>query len=150
MSSTGQYWGWRPLTVDTGAEGIDPGAFGYPWTEAALDDRAVDSGAWSADLTESGLYSHPTYRLAVQHVEATADRAVVEVQNDLAVDVSGATLVTLGDCEGVRVGGGEVAWRRRGDGQQTLKVTFDATADARTELVVECVSQAGGRTDAVT
>jgi 3',5'-cyclic AMP phosphodiesterase CpdA len=145
QSSTGQYWGWRPLSVDTGTAGIDPGDFGYPWTGAALDDRAVDSDAWSVDLTESGLYSHPTYRLAVQHVESTAARAVVEVDNDLATDVSGATLVTLGDCEGVRVRGGEVAWRRRDEGQQTLKVAFDATAETTTELVVECVSQAGGR-----
>lgn len=145
QSSTGQYWGWRPLTVDTGAAGIDPGEFGYPWTETDLDERAVHPGAWSADLTEAGLYSLPSYLLAVQHVEATADRAVVEVRNDLVADVAGATLVTLDDCRGVRVRGGEIAWRRRGDGRQTIKVRFDAPAESTTELVAECVSRAGGR-----
>ncbi|WP_255152034.1 metallophosphoesterase family protein [Halorarius halobius] len=137
QSSTGQYWGFRPLTVDTESEGIDPTDFGYPWTEAELDERAVSPGAWSADLAASGLYSHPSYRLAVQQREVDARETVVEVTNDLATPVAGATLVTLPNYPGVRVENGEAVWRRRGDGRQTVKVAFEAAAEATTRIVVE-------------
>jgi 3',5'-cyclic AMP phosphodiesterase CpdA len=141
-SSTGQYWGWRPLTVDLSNASVDPATFGYPWeSEASLDERTVNEEAWTATHTDVGLYSHPSYLLSVDRVEETDDRAVVRVNNDLATSVEGSLLQTLDDCAGVRVENATTEWRRRGDGEQVLKLAYDVAEESELEITVECVSQ---------
>ena len=140
QSSTGEYWGWRPLTVDAGSSHLDPAGFGYPWSEEgeeALDDRAVDPETWTASQDEVGLYSHPSYRVAVERDEETDDRAVVRVHNDLAVPLPGGLQQTLADSPGLRVENAEVEWRRHADDEQEVKVAFTAPANDTLEIVLE-------------
>jgi 3',5'-cyclic AMP phosphodiesterase CpdA len=140
QSSTGEYWGWRPLTVDAGSRHLDPADFGYPWSaegEDALDDRAVSPDAWSAAQDEVGLYSHPSYRLAVERVEESGDRAVVRVHNDLAVDLEGGLQQTLADSPGLKAENAEVEWRRHAGDEQEVKVAFTAPANETLRIVLE-------------
>lgn len=145
QSSTGEYWGWRPLRVDASGDGpggahLDPGEFGYPWSvegEAALAERAVDADAWTADQDVVGLYSHPSYRLDVSTVTDTADRVELEVTNDLVVEVDGGVLVTLADSPGLHVEGAEIEWRRHAGDRQTAKLAFEAPAMATHTVVAE-------------
>lgn len=144
QSSTGQYWGWRPFSVaatgDGGGAHLDPGESGYPWSaegEAALDDRAVDAAAWTADQDAVGLYSHPSYRLGVETVTDSADRVELTVTSDLAVGVAGAVRVTLADSPGLHVEGADVVWRRHAGDRQTAKLAFDVGAGSSTSVVAE-------------
>ena len=88
-SSTGQYWGWRPLSVDTvsGDVTIASEQYGYPATEEFLADRAVYPDSWNPDHSEVGLYSHPSYRLSVDTVTDTGTESAVRIENDLATPV---------------------------------------------------------------
>lgn len=145
QSSTGEYWGWRPLQLDTRGAGpggthLDPADFGYPWStegEAALDERAVTPGAWTVDQDDVGLYSHPTYRLAVTPVTDTPDRVALDVENELAVPVDGAVHVTLRDSPGLHVEGADIGWRRHAGTQQTAKLTYHADGTSTHRIVAE-------------
>lgn len=139
-SSTGQYWGWRPVSMHTatGEVTIDAEAYGYPATEEFLAERAVNPDAWNPDHSEVGLYSHPSYMLAVDVVESTAASASARVDNDLAVPVSGAVVLSVGDCAGVTVDGGSREWTRS-DGETTdVKVGFEVPAEDSVTLSVDC------------
>lgn len=71
-------------------------------------------------------------------VEASDDRVELELANDLATPVSGASVFSLRDCEAVRVDGGRRMWRRRGDGRQDLKVAYEVPTESTLSVAVEC------------
>ncbi|MFW5963830.1 MAG: metallophosphoesterase family protein [Natronomonas sp.] len=137
-SSTGQYWGWRPLSVDTrtGEVTIDAGEFGYEATESFLRDRAVNPDSWNPDHSEVGLYSHPSYLLDIETVTDTATETAVRIDSDLATPISGAVVLSVDACDGVTVAGGTREWLR-GDADGTeVKVAFELPpADTKTVSV---------------
>lgn len=136
-AGTGQYDGYRVLTLDS-SDGVDPSSWGgYPASQAFLDRETTDDG-FTADHADLGLYARPAFQLAADVVEATDERVEVELRSDLEVTVSGASVVSLRDCSGVRVDGGRRLWRRRRDGRQDVKVGYEIPAGSTRTLVVEC------------
>lgn len=150
QSSTGQYWGWRPLTVDATDRHLDPSEFGYPWSEAgeaALEDRAVQPDAWDAAQDDVGLYSHPSYRLSVERVTETDGRTILDVHNDLAVPLAGGLQQTLADSPGIRAENADVEWRRHVGDEQEVKLTFTAPANETLRIEVETKGDQANRVD---
>jgi hypothetical protein len=141
-SSTGQYWGWRPLSRrrSTGEVTINDDEFGYAATEAFLEDRAVNPDSWNPDHSEVGLYSHPSYLLEVDREEA-GDSTSVEITNDLANPFSGAVVLSIDDCEGVTVTGGKPVWTRSDGSTTDVKVSFDVPSGGSRTVTVECRSR---------
>ena len=146
MSGTGEYWGWRPFTLDTSATGLDPGDFGYPATQSFLEERAVNPANWNPDHSSVGLYSHPSYRLSVSRPTETDGEAVIEVQNDLATPVEGAVYQTLSDCPAVLVTGGDLVWRRRTGDRQEVKVAVEVPAESTRTVRLVCRGSGFGGT----
>lgn len=139
-SSTGQYWGWRPLSMRTssGEVTINDDEFGYAATAEFLEDRAVYPDSWNPDHSEVGLYSHPSYLLEVERQAETGDSAAVEITNGLANPFSGAVVLSIDECEGVAVSGGKREWTRS-DGETTdVKVSFDVPSGGSRTITVEC------------
>ena len=141
-SSTGQYWGWRPLSVDTvsGDVTLASDEYGYPATEEFLADRAVYPDSWNPDHSEVGLYSHPSYRLSVETVTDTGTESAVRIENDLATPVSGAVVLSVEDCDGLAVEGGSREWTRTDGDVTELKVAYEVSADDETTIRVRCRS----------
>jgi hypothetical protein len=141
-SSTGQYWGYRPLSVDTpsGDVTIASDEYGYPATDEFLQDRAVNPDGWNPDHSEVGLYSHPSYRLDVEPVTDSGTTSAVRVRNDLATPVSGAVVLSLDACDGLTVEGGSREWTRTDDGVTEVKVAYEVPADGETTVRAECRS----------
>ena len=137
-SSTGQYDGYRVVTLDFDGEGVDPGEWGgYPATESFLEAETTDEG-FDADHADLGLYARPSFRLHAEVLEASDDRVELELTNDLATPVPGASVFSLRDCGGARVDGGRRVWRRRADGRQDLKVAYEVPAGSTLSVAVEC------------
>lgn len=136
-SSTGQYDGYRVVTLDL--DGVDPGEWGgYPADQSFLDEETTDEG-FDAAHADLGLYARPSPRLDAAVREASDDRVELALTNHLDVDVAGASVLSVRDCDGVRVAGGRRVWRRRLDGRQDLKVAYEVPADSTTVVVAECV-----------
>jgi hypothetical protein len=141
-SGTTQYWGWRtvPLDLDTGT--VDPREFGYPATDAFLEDRALQPDLWSDRNADLGLYSTPSYLFDSEILEAARERVVIRIHNDLARSFAGAVTLPLGECRGVHVQNGEMQWRRVGDEWQDVRVAFDVPAGETLDVSARCVSKA--------
>ena len=141
-SSTGQYWGWRPLSVDTrtGDIAIATEEYGYPATGEFLADRAVYPDSWNPDHSDVGLYSHPSYLLDTETVTDTGAETAVRIRNDLATPVSGAVVLSLSACDGVTVTGGSREWIRTDGGVTEVKVAYEVPAESETTVQAECRS----------
>jgi predicted phosphodiesterase len=141
-SSTGQYWGWRPLSVDTrtGDIAIATEEYGYPATGEFLADRAVYPDSWNPDHSDVGLYSHPSYLLDTETVTDTGAETAVRIRNDLATPVSGAVVLSLSACDGVTVTGGSREWIRTDGGVTEVKVAYEVPAESETTVRAECRS----------
>lgn len=140
-SGTTQYWGWRVAQLDREGSALDPREFGYPATDAFLDERALQPDRWSALNADLGLYSTPSYLLEWEVLEASRDRFRLRLDNGLARDFAGAVTVPLGSCRGVRVRNGEKRWQRHQGDWQDVRVGFEVAAGESLELVAECVSR---------
>lgn len=138
-SGTGQYWGWRPLSVDTESSTvtIDSDNYGYPMTQEFLDDRAVNPGNWNPDQDEVGLYSHPSYLFAVDST-GSGQHMEIQIQNGLATPVEGALLQSMDACPGVAVDGGDIVWRRHGNDRQVVKVAFSVDGESEHSITLAC------------
>ena len=141
-SSTGQYWGFRPLSVDTGSGdvAIATEEYGYPATDEFLADRAVYPDSWNPDHSEVGLYSHPSYLLDTETVTDTDAETAVRIRNDLATPVSGAVVLSLSACDGVTVTGGSREWTRTDGSVTEVKVAYAVPAESERTVRAECRS----------
>lgn len=144
-SGTTQYWGWRTVPLGRNGERLDPRRFGYPATDEFLEDRALQPQLWSADNADLGLYSTPSYRLDAEMLEATRDRARIQITNDLARAFSGEVTLPLGDCRGVRVQNGEKLWQRSDGDTQDVRIAFEIPAGETLDVTAECVSRESER-----
>lgn len=136
-SGTGQYDGWRLLSLDLDG-GVDPSGWGgYPATQAFLDAETTDDG-FTADHTDLGLYSHPSFSLEAELLEQHEDSVELQLTNGLATEVDGAAVFSLRDCNGVRVEGGRRVWRRRHENSQDVKVAYIIPAKSSQRIAVAC------------
>ena len=135
-SGTSQYWGWRPVSIDTSAESLDPRTLGYPADEAFIEDAALDPDSWPVEHAPLGRYSHPSFALDAERLDTDGDTAGVCVRNDLKSPQSGTLLLSVPDAAGVDVDGGELVWRRRGEDTQDVTVAYDVDAESDHEIRV--------------
>lgn len=146
-SETTQYWGWRAFDLARGGDTIDPSEFGYQPSDpgAFLEERAVDDGLWPPEHAALGRYAHPTFEFDVEAVESDERGAAVRVVNDLESDRTGTLLLSV-EFEGrPSVEGGELLWRRTGDGVQDVAVAYDVDAESEREVRVEPGGRSGRR-----
>lgn len=139
-SGTTQYWGWRTVPLPRDGGRVDPTTFGYPATDAFLDDRALQPDRWSAENADLGLYSTPSYLFDAAFVERSGERTVVRLENGLAREFEGVVTLPLDACRGVRVEGGQKVWQRTDGDRQDVRVAFSVPAGQSHDVTVECVS----------
>lgn len=134
-SETTQYWGWRAYDVD--GDAVDPSAFGYQPDdpEAFLDERAVEVGTWPAEHAALGRYSHPSFEFDIERL-ATDDAAAVRIHNGLESEQEGTLLLSLSFEARPAVEGGDLLWRRVGDGRQDVTVAYSVDAASEQDLRV--------------
>lgn len=142
-SGTTQYWGWRTVPISLDGGRVDPTAFGYPATDAFLEERALEPARWSAENAGLGLYSTPSYLLDASVVERSGDRTTVRIDNDLAREFAGAVTLPLDAARGARVEGGEKRWQRTDGDRQDVRIAFSVPAGSTHDVTVEGVSAEG-------
>jgi len=146
MSSTSEYWGWRQFDYDTTTEGLDPTRFRYPMSDEFLAERAVAPGRWDPGQDAVGLFSTPSYLLAVTD-EGSAnapDGRTVTVENDQTVARSGAVRVSTTATEPT-VEGGTVVWERDAGPRTDLKIAYEVPANGETTISVTGDRSSRGR-----
>ncbi|MFT4884483.1 MAG: hypothetical protein ACI8U4_001999, partial [Natronomonas sp.] len=139
-SGTTEYWGWRTVPLSRDGSRVDPRDFGYPATDAFLNERALDPELWSAENADLGLYSTPSYLFGAEFVERTGERTTVRLENHLAREFDGAVTLPLDAARGVRVKGGKKRWQRTDGDRQDVRVAFSVPAGESHEVAIECVS----------
>ena len=140
-SGTTQYWGWRTVPLGRDGAAVDPTRFGYPATDAFLEERALDPDLWSARNADLGLYSTPSYLVNAAVVESGPERVTVRITNGLAREFAGAVTVPLRACRGVRVENGSKRWQRSDGDRQDVRVGFEVDPGESLDVTAVCVSR---------
>lgn len=134
-SGTSQYWGWRFYDLGTP---IDPSDFGYQPEDptAFLEDRAVEPDSWPAGHAGLGRYSMPTFEFDIERIDTDDESVAVRIHNELEGDRSGRLLLSLSFDAPPQVEGGDLSWRRRGDGHQDITIAYDVDSESETVVRV--------------
>ena len=138
----GGYWGWRLARLQPQpAGGFDPVDFGYPATEAFLQQRAERPENWTAEHAKFGLFSYPSYELDQEIVwgnDGTSASAELRVTSRLLADLEIVPRLTIAIADGqpVEAEGGEVVKVRYGGGKADVWVNACVPAQQQLDIRV--------------
>jgi len=146
----GGYWGWRlaNLIPRDAAGGLDPADFGYPATDAFLQQHAERPENWTAEHAQFGLFSYPSFQLD-QEVLAGNDGAAASAELRLTsrllaeLDVVPRLSVTAAEGQAFEAVGGEVLAVRYGNGLADVWIKARVPAEGQLDLKLQPISAAG-------
>ncbi len=145
----GGYWGWRLLHLAPrdADGGFDPVDFGYPATDAFLQQRAERPEHWTEAHAEFGVFSYPSFELDQEVLEGNNGRsptASLRVSSGLLVDLEINPRLTVAAAENqpLEAVGGAVTHVRYGNGLADVRVKALVPASGETTVTVRPASAA--------